>query len=304
MRARLAFALALAGCWTTETSDPGYGRAIFVDGAQFRPGDFPAATGGPPILSLVTDYATVLLGENRTTITGVLDPAAHAAIVGIVGESGAWIAPAGPPDFSTPDDASLHATFGVNEVLGVGPFTLEAAAVDASGLIGDPQTVALVAADQPPPSGDLVVSLDWIGAADLDLHVVDPTGAEIWQGDPNSIQVPPGTVGVDPCGWAAGGILDHDANADCVRDANPSEDVIWTSRTCSGTTYTPTIPPGTYSVRVEARAMCGDASEPWAVSVYREGALIGAARGISTSNDVDYEPHGRGAGTLALTFSP
>ncbi|HTR55960.1 MAG TPA: hypothetical protein VMJ10_35030 [Kofleriaceae bacterium] len=299
----MAVTLLSSACWTTASSDTGYGNAIYVDQAQFRPGEFPDATGGPPILQLYTEHATVLLGENREALTGVLDPAAHAAIVGIVGASGTWIVPAGPPDLSTPTDASLHATFGLADSLGVGPFTLEAAAVDASGHIGDPQTVALVAADQPMPTGALVVSLDWLGAADLDLHVIDPTGAEVWQGDPDSIQFPPGTIGIDPCAWAAGGILDHDANADCARAANPSEDVIWTARTCGSTMYQPTIPTGTYTVRVDIRSLCGDASEPWAVTVTSQGAVIGAAAGISTPYDVNYEPHGRGAGTTALQFS-
>ncbi|HEY1558277.1 MAG TPA: hypothetical protein VGF94_25800 [Kofleriaceae bacterium] len=292
----------LSGCWTTASSDPGYGHAIYVDGAQFRPGGFPGATGGPPVLSLFTAHPSVLVGENREPLSGVLDPEARAVIVGAAGFDGAWIVPAGPPDTSTPTDASLHATFGVGDVLGVGPFTLEAAAVDADGRIGDAQTVALIAADQPPPTGDLVVSLDWLGAADLDLHVIDPTGAEVWIGNPNTIQFPPGTIGVDPCAWAAGGILDRDAEAACAREANPSEDVIWTTRTCGGTTYPPAIATGTYTVRVDARSLCGDASEPWSVTVSREGAPIGAARGITTPDDVGLEAHGRGAGTTALTF--
>jgi hypothetical protein len=288
------------------SSDPGLGDAIYVDNAQFRPGAFPSANGGPAIATLETTHPTVVLDEHREHLHGVLDPAAQAAIVGIVGARGAWIVPAGPADFDTPAFASLHAVFGVTGALGPGPFTLSAAAVDAQGRIGDPITLDLVAAAASPPAGDLVVMLEWTGSADLDLHVVDPTGAEAWVGHPNTWQLPPpGTPGVDPCAWASGGILDVDANANCTRSGLPREDVIWTSRTCDGTrTISPTIPPGTYTVRVDARSLCGDASEPWGVSVFSHGALIGAARGIATPDDVSYQPHGNLAGVTALTFAP
>jgi hypothetical protein len=305
VRISIAAIALCAGCWTTASSDPGLGDAIYVDGAQFRPGPFPDATAGPPIAKLDTAHTTLILDEHRERLHGVLDPAAQSAIVGIVGARGAWIVPAGPPDFDTPGFASLHAVFGVTSVLGPGPFTLSAAAVDAQGRIGDAMTIDLVASAAAPPDGDLVVMLEWSGSADLDLHVVDPTGAEAWVGHPNTWQVPPpGTPGVDPCAWASGGILDVDANASCTRSGLAREDVIWTSRTCNGTrTISPIIPPGTYTVRVDARSLCGDASEPWAVSVYGHGALIGAARGIATPDDVAYQPHGNLAGITALTFA-
>ena len=305
MRAAWLFPALACGCGVTASSDPGIGKALFVDGGQFRPGAFPAASGGPAVLSLASAHATVVIGENREALNGVLEPAARAAIVGIDGTRGTWIVPAGPPDVDTPTDASLHARYAITDALGPGAFTLEVAAVDERGRIGEASAVHLIAADAPPPAGDLVVSLEWTGAADLDLHVVDPTGAEAWQGHPNTWQVPPpGTPGVDPCAWAAGGILDVDANLQCARSALPREDVIWTTRTCNSMPVAPAIPSGTYTVRVEARAMCGDASEPWAVTVYRAGTAIAAARGIATPDDVNYEPHGTGSGITALTFAP
>jgi hypothetical protein len=294
----------LAGCWVTASSDPGLGTAIRVDGAQFRPGEFPGSTGGPPVLSLATAHAMVVIDEDRERIHGVLDPAAQAAVVGVAGARGAWIVPAGPPDIDTPTDASLHAVFGVTDALGPGPFALEVAAVDASGRIGDPQRVDLVAADSPPPDGDLVVSLEWTGAADLDLHVIDPTGSEVWVGHPNTWQAPPpGTPGGDPCAFLSGGILDQDANAGCTRDDRPREDVIWKTRMCTTNQVAPIIPPGSYTVRVEARSLCGDASAAWAVSVQHELDVLGGARGIATPDDATYAPHGRGAGTTAVQFS-
>jgi hypothetical protein len=256
------------------------------------------------VLEANTAHATIVIGDNREPLHGVLDPAAHAAIVGLDGARGAWIVPAGPPDFDTPGDASLHATFGLTDALPPGAFTLEVAAVDAAGRVGDPQGIDLVAAAAPPPAGDLVVSLAWSSTADLDLHVIDPAGGEAWIGHPNTWQVPPpGTPGVDPCAWTTGGILDGDANANCARSGLAREDVIWTTRMCSGTSYAPVIASGTYTVRVEATSMCSDASAPWSVTVYHVGDAPRSAAGIATPDDVTYGVHGPGGGVTALQFT-
>ena len=65
---------------------------------------------------------------------------------------------------------------------------------------------------------------------------------------------------------------------------------------------TPVIPAGTYTVRVDTRSMCEDASAAWYVEVYAQGALLGAARGVATPDDVA-EITGYGAGVTALTFT-
>jgi hypothetical protein len=185
-----------------------------------------------------------------------------------------------------------------------GPLTLEVASVDAEGRIGEPATSDIVALEAAPPDGQLVVSLQWTGAADLDLHVVDPVGGEAWSDNPNTWQKPgPGTP-IDPNAYLTGGILDHDGNAGCARDGVPTEDVIWAQHTVpGGMVIDPIIPPGEYVVRVDARSMCGDASASWVVTVTSQGELLGTAKGIATASDVSYEPHGAGAGITALRFS-
>jgi hypothetical protein len=296
--------IALAACAGQASPELGLGDLLYVDGAQYRPGAFPAQTGGPDVTSAQTAHSTIVVGTHREPLHGVLAPDARAAIVGIPGARGAWIVPAGEPDIDTPGQPSVHATIGFSPDLQVGAFELYMAAVDADGRIGAPAAVDLFAVPAEPPSGDLVITLAWEGTADLDLHVVDATGSEAWQGHPNTWQQPPpGTPGVDPCAWASGGILDHDANENCTRSGVASEDVVWTTRTCEGRMIAPVIPTGTYTVRVEARALCSDASAAWAVSVMQAGVLTGTARGIATPYEATYEPHGAGAGTTALTFT-
>jgi hypothetical protein len=71
----------------------------------------------------------------------------------------------------------------------------------------------------------------------------------------------------------------------------------------SGTTVDPIVPSGEYTVRVDARSMCGDASAAWAVTVLSNGEVLAKTRGIATPDDVTYQMHGAGAGITALHFT-
>ena len=303
---RAVWIVLACGC---EAASPelGYDAELQVPGAQFRPGPFPAASGGPATESIVPLHSYAQIGLAREELTGILDPTAHAAIIGIDGVDGAWIVEAGPPGVQDPNAATIDATYGLSADTPIGPFTLLVASVNAAGSIGPATSVMLVAADLPPPTGDLVVDLSWDSTADLDLHVVDPLGNECWYRHPNTWQPTPG-VPTDPNAYLTGGWLDQDANADCVEQSDPSENVIWTTRTGvdglgQPIQVAPIIPSGTYTVRVDASSMCSDADASWFVAVYSEGALVGAASGVSTAYDVQYDPHGAGAGLTALQFT-
>jgi hypothetical protein len=307
-RVRAALLAAIAGCADVASSDDGLGDLLVVDDvamhpAQFRPGAFPAASGGPAVISAQPIHTAVVVGHPREQLGAALDPAATGAIVGVAGARGAWILPTGAPDIETPGDASLHAIYGLDPAFAPGPFTLLVAGVDADGRIGPAQGIEQIALPDAPPTGALVIGLDWQGTADLDLHVIDGDGIEIWIGNPSSYRPPPPGDPVDPCAYASAGILDLDANQDCRRDGAPGEHVVWTPRTCLGMPVSPVIPPGTYTVRVEATSPCADASTGWLVTAFRDGAPIGAARGIATPDDAEYGTHGAGAGVTALTFT-
>jgi len=288
----LALGLALAAC-DGASPDPGLAAWLQVAGAQYRPGPFPADTGGPAAIDVQTRHGQLLIDRQGEPLDATLEASARAAAIGIEGADGAWIVRAGPPDADTPGLPSAKAVFGVAAELPPGPFTLKVAASDAEGRFGAPATTELMALHAPPPEGTLAIGLVWDGAADLDLHVVDPLGGEAWSDDPNTYVPPPPGDPVDPEEYKRHGILDHDANKDCRRDGRPSEYVVWTMAP----------PAGEYTVRVDARAMCGDAIAHWAVAAYRAGELIGAARGASAPEDV-LLPHGAGAGVLALRFTP
>lgn len=282
----------LAAC-DGASPDPGLTLQLQVAGAQYRPGPFPADVGGPAALDVQTRHAQILIDRVAEPLDATLEVPARAAAIGIEGADGAWIVRAGPPDSDTPGLPSAKAVFGVAEGFPPGPFRLVVAASDEEGRFGAPASAELMALHAAPPEGTLAIGLVWDGAADLDLHVVDPLGGEAWSDDPNTYVPPPPGEPIDPNEYKRHGILDRDANQDCRRDGRPSEYVVWT------------VPPpaGEYIVRVDARAMCGDAIAHWAVAAYRAGELIGAARGASTAEDV-LGSHGAGAGVLALRFTP
>jgi hypothetical protein len=213
-------------------------------------------------------------------------------VLGIAGIDGGWLLPAGAPAAETPDNPGLAATIGVTDDFPPGPFTLVLLGGDSDGRFGAPATAELLATAAALPAGELVIELAWDGLADLDLHVVDALGGEAWSDDPNTWVPPPPGEPVDPAAHLTGGILDHDGNAGCHRDARPNEHVIWRMPP----------PPGNYIVRVDARSMCGGPSAAWYVAAHRGGALLGAARGVATGADV-LQPHGAGAGVLALRFA-
>ncbi len=272
--------------------EPGLDAMLQVEGAQFRPGPFPPAESGPETLAVQAQQSEIIVGRSGSRVRGVLAADATGAVIGIEGFDGTWILPASGSDLDTPGLATAKASLALSPDFPTGPFTLKIAASDAKGRFGAAGAQMLVANPEDEPTGELVIGLVWDSAADLDLHVVDPMGGEAWSDDPNTVVQPPPGTPVDPEAWKAGGILDHDGNKECMREGNPREHIIWQ------------MPPpsGNYTVRVDARQMCGDASAAWYVYAKRGDQILGAARGVATPDDT-LAQHSAGAGVLALTFT-
>jgi hypothetical protein len=301
--------LALAcGCSGGATPDLGYGNDLVVVGAQFRPGPFPSPTSGPSTIDIMQAHTSVVIGQERETVNAIFDGTATGAILGIDGEPGCWIVKTLPPDIEEPGEATMSETIGLSLDAQQGAFTLDVAATDSAGNVGEPATIQYMAVGAAPPSGDLVITLLWDSTADLDLHVVDPLGNEAWSGKPSTYTPPPAGSGpIDPTTQEeevlASGWLDTDANADCTYDGAPAEHVVWTPRFDPDTSQTvqPDIPSGTYTVRVDTRSLCKDPIAYWYVEADYEGSDVAAARGVSPP-DAALAPHGPGAGITALTF--
>ncbi|MDH3270220.1 MAG: hypothetical protein OEN56_02735 [Gemmatimonadota bacterium] len=90
--------------------------------------------------------------------------------------------------------------------------------------------------------GDIQVSVTWDTEADVDLHVIDPAGNEIYFGNRT----------------AGGGELDLDANAACSTSAIFQENIGWASGEAQS---------GAYIVRVEYWDACGAVETNYVVTV-------------------------------------
>jgi hypothetical protein len=96
-------------------------------------------------------------------------------------------------------------------------------------------------------SGDVQVSVAWTGASDVDLHVFDPSGDEVYFGRP---EVP------------SGGTLDLDSNPACNIDNKNNENIVWPLNGA---------PAGEYRVIVVYYDDCGVERSDWVVTVQVKG---------------------------------
>ena len=98
-------------------------------------------------------------------------------------------------------------------------------------------------------TGDVQVSVAFDSTSDVDLHVIDPSGEEIYYGSRES---------------ASGGKLDLDANAGCSVPPRPvnAENITWAGGTA---------PRGQYTVYLDYFSDCGHQATSWVVTVHRRG---------------------------------
>ena len=109
-------------------------------------------------------------------------------------------------------------------------WAMKVAIRDAAGRINDIQDADLSVAEA--ESGTLRVTLSWDTATDVDLHVIEPGGTEIYYGNRSS---------------PTGGALDLDSNAGCGIDGVKQENIYWD------------LPAnGTYTIGVDFWSDCPD----------------------------------------------
>ncbi len=125
-------------------------------------------------------------------------------------------------------------------------------------------------------TGDVQVNVHWDTDNDVDLHVVDPSGEEIYWGSPLG---------------STGGELDLDSNAGCSIDGINNENIYWP---------TDDAPTGEYQVAVDLWASCDGEPVEYRVTVILGGTYV-------TTFDGDFEPEeadqgGAGAGEFVTSF--
>jgi hypothetical protein len=125
-------------------------------------------------------------------------------------------------------------------------------------------------------TGDVQVSVSWDQATDVDLHVIEPSGTEVFWGAPTS---------------ATGGVLDLDSNGVCSIDGRNTENIRWAS----------SAPSGTYIVRLDYFQNCGVAVPTTYVVTVNNGGTTTIFTGTLSPSDQDFG--NLGAGKTITTFT-
>ncbi len=280
-------------CGPSASDDPGKDAYMQIVGGQFVRGPMPAGgASGPAVLSINLVNSNIYPNFPNDPIAATLAPTATAAAIGLQGDVGYWLVVAGVPSFTTPADPSLAATASFSGGIIAGQYTLLLEAIDGQGDFGPPSSEILTATSAPPSGpaamGQLVVTLAWDDDANLNLHVVDPQGQDLYWGD-QSTQPPFAFQQVDGGSY---GTIDDDSNANCAIDGLDREDAVWKQ----------TPPSGSYTVRVDAASLCGQADAYWTATAVLDGQVVGQAQGIALDADTR-GAHGSGSGVTAFTFS-
>ena len=124
-------------------------------------------------------------------------------------------------------------------------------------------------------TGDVQVNITWDSRADVDLHVVDPLGEELYYGHKTSV---------------SGGQLDLDSNAGCGTDGPRAENIFWASGLIA--------PRGEYLLRVNYWSACSVARTNYVVTVNTRGKPPQIFTGFFTGPGTG---GGKGSGRIIAT---
>jgi hypothetical protein len=195
----------------------------------------PPAAGGGPTLT-ITGGGTVINGGSAQVTVAPSSGTFTDVYVVVEGVDGYYqltlLAPVATADLLlTLGQRIPHSTF--NLTYGIG----------STGAVGVYQTVPVTVIQV--GTGEVQVSVSWNAESDVDLHVVEPGGEEVYYGNTSS---------------EAGGTLDLDSNPACSIDHKKNENITWAN-----------APSGTYTVRVDYFAGCSVAQSDYVVTVQRKG---------------------------------
>jgi len=251
----------------------GGGAATYHDGA------LPAPAG-----ALAVTIPATGMGINGGTSSFEITASAEIVTIyaAVAGQTGYWSIPV--PAGSTAADVlltfvqDLGGQAGGTELLAI---VFEVA--DALGNISAPQstptTITVVG------TGDVEVALNWTVPNDLDLHVFDPTGHEVYFADR-----------FDSTGNVS--LLDLDSNAACDIDNVDAEHIVWPKGGA---------PHGTYTVMVDNYENCQNVAASYTVTVQVTGkapqTYVGSFLATDPGDSDEATTVGATAGVTVTTFT-
>lgn len=189
--------------------------------ATYHSGDVPTGSSGPGVAN-AAELSTALLGQPyRYALQGTAE--FSKVFIWVDGAEGYWELDLPVSVQSIALVLQLTADAGAT-------FDLETALGSSSGT-GAAHGATITTTDL--TNADVAVTVTWTGASDVDLHVIDGKGQEVYYLTPET---------------AEGGVLDLDSNAGCDIDNVNQETISWPEGHA---------PSGTYTVKVDYFADCG-----------------------------------------------
>lgn len=207
------------------------GVTIGSTSGQLNSAPPPAPSTGPTI-SVPANAETITGGSTALNFT--TSAPVQSIVVFVDGVDGHYLVP-------VPSISGGQAILSVGGLPPVLSFDVVFAAAGSNGIYGPYSSMTLNLIEA--AGGDIQVSVTWDTDADVDLHVVEPGGAEIYYGSPTS---------------GSGGELDIDANAACSTSNLTQENIGWAPGSA---------PAGTYIVRVDYWDACGAVQTNYIVTV-------------------------------------
>ena len=268
--AALALAAILAGCGSSSNA-PGdlttyITRVSSGDGAvmaTLRAGSPP--TGAGPAATALSPGVTIVGGSKMVSVSSSAN--FSAVIVAVEGIDGYYELTGLPSGTSTIIILTIGQTAPAS-------FTLDLAA-GAGGAYGALEMLPVELTSV--GTGDVQVNVSWNVDSDVDLHVIDPSGEEVYYGNRAA---------------ASGGSLDLDSNAGCAIDGKRSENITWP---------TGGAPHGTYQVAVDYWNACSVTATDFVVTVNVKGQTPQIFHGSFVASDAD--GGGSGSGRPITTFT-
>jgi hypothetical protein len=278
-------ALFALGCEDGAVSKSGLDEPLRVAGAQFIRGALPHDGGGPKVLTVDSQNNGVVVGATGKKLGGSAEGSAAAIGFQLAGiGTGYWSVPIGAADPQTPGVMTWDATMDYARTIPLGKRDLDLVAIDAAGNFGPLETLPLTFLSNV-PEGKVVISLLWDADADLDLHLVTPSGKELDPKHPTTLS----DAGADPASPGTG-LLDRDSNSACAIDGYRREDIVFADDPL----------PGFYLIRVDMFASCGVPATSFVVEIRRDGQLLYQQAGRLLDIDAD----GGGAGSGLFVAEP
>lgn len=248
-------ALSVGACGDTSSpSNDGqtvadYVASVSIDAEQgaLRTSGIPRPTTGGPSIA-VDGHLTIVNGGTATLTVSSQTPFETVYVAGSTPISRLFIPVSGFFEVALPaptTSAALTITF--PQVLPGADFDLYFAAADPTGKVGTVAGRSFNALFV--GTGDVQVTVSWDTDSDVDLHVIDPEGWEIYWGNRQS---------------PSGGELDLDSNAACSIDGVRNENITW---------GVGTAPQGPYTVRVDYWSSCDVSATNYTVLINNGGEI-------------------------------